>query len=543
MPRRLILGLLPAVGVMLALPAEDVGTIPSAIPPLYAMKGATVVVGDGNTVSNATVVIRDGLIESVAPGGEVPPGAWELDAAGLYVYPGVIDALTSTGLIKSAAPQGDAQRRGRQAEEPEEGPGYQAHRSAADSVDSDDKKLESWRQAGILTLNVAHDDGVFRGRTAVVNLNGREADQMIVATDTAMNMAFETQGFRNFPGSLMGVIAHIRQTLHDAEHYRIAWTEYRKNKRGMKRPETDRTLEALQPVLRGELPLVFPAQRAREIRRSLRLCAEVDAGCIVAGGFEAGQVADELKDHDAAVLLSLNYPKKPRDPHPEDQESVSNLRYRLEAPGTAARLAEAGVRFAFYSDGASARDFWPNLRKAVERGLSRDAAVRAATLSAAEILGVQDQLGSVEAGKIANLIVADGDLLDEDSQIKHVFVDGRHYEAPSKPKPTKGKEEETAKLGGRWDLTVQAPGQSYRMTLDAAQEGQTVTGTVSTDQGSLEIYDGSVTGDTFSLKFQVDFGMGPQEVTLSGTISGDSLTGSASVAGMGAAPLEGRRVP
>ncbi len=547
MPRKWIFVIVLALGTSW-LPAEDVGAIPRAVPPLYALKGATVVVGNGQVLSNATVVIRDGLIDSVGPGVAIPPGAWEIEAAGLYVYPGLIDALTSNGLKKKprAAERGGGGpgRPSGSQEENEEGPGNYAHRAASDELDADDKKLESWRNAGVSTLHVAHADGIFRGSTVVVNLNGQTADQMIVHDRAAMSVAFETQGFRTYPGSLMGVIAHLRQTLHDARHYRLAWTEYEREKRGMKRPQTDRILESLQPVVEGELPLLVPAQREREIGRSLRLCAEVGVGCIVAGGFEAAGVADELRESGVPVLVSLNYPKKPRDPHPEDKEAVSELRYRVDAPAAAGKLAQAGVRFAFFSDGASATDFVPNLRKAVERGLSREDAIRAASLSAAEILGVQQQLGSIETGKIANLIVADGDLFEEDTQIQKVFVDGTPFEVPSKPKTAGGEQGKPgASLAGRWQLTVEAPGQSYEMSLDLTQDEGILQGQVVTDQGSLEIYDGTASGDTFSLKFQVDFGAGPQEVTLSGTISGDSLSGSATVANLGSAPMQGRRVP
>ncbi len=548
MRRILVSGALCALAVCW-LPAEDVGTIPDANPPLYALTGATVVVGNGEVISNATVVVRDGLIESVGPAVAVPDHAWKIDAQGLFVYPGLIDALTSDGLKRQAG-GGDAGQRGQrgrggdspQGEESEEGPGMNAHHSAADMVHASDKKLESWRQAGITTLHVTPDDGIFQGTTAVINLNGREADQMIVQPGTAMSMAFESQGFRTYPGSLMGVIAHVRQTLHDARHYQQAWAEYDRDKRGMKRPETDRTLAALAPVVEGSMPMIFPAKRAREIRRSLALCAEVQARCIVAGGYEADEVAGELGE--AAVLLSLDYPKKPRDPHPEEQESVSELRYRVMAPAAAGRLAEAGVRFAFYSDGASAKDFLGNIRKAVERGLPKDAAIRAATLGAAEILGVEQQLGSVEAGKIANLVVADADLFDEGAQIQKVFVDGVLFDVPTKPKKEAGDDEAPVTVAGTWEVEVQAPGQTHEMVLDLTQDGQTLTGTVSSDMGSLEFYDGSVNGNAFTLKFETDPGHGVMtEITLSATVEGDSMTGTATVAGMGSAPMEGRRVP
>ena len=548
MARKLPVAALLTLCFTSALLAQEVGSVPPAVPPYYALTGATVAVGDGNVLSNATVVINDGLIEAVGTGLAAPPGAWKIDATGMFVYPGLIDALTHEGLKRPSGASQPAQpgRRGNQSqqEENEEGPGYFAHVSAADLLDPDDNKAASWRESGVLTLNVAPNEGIFRGRAALVNLNGKEPDEMIVRAGTLMNMAFQSLGFRTFPGSLMGVIAHIRQTLSDAGHYGLVWAEYEKDKKGMKRPETDRTMQALQPVLHGALPLAFPAKTQREIERALKLCADSKTRCILAGGFEAPAVADQLKEADAAVLVSLDYPKKPRDPHPEFDEAFSTLRYRAQAPEAAARLHEAGVRFAFFSDGANSRDFLANLRKAVEKGLPKEAALRAATLSAAEILGVADQLGTLEKGKIANLVVADKDLFDEKAAIRHIFVDGVHFDIPAKKEEKKGDADAPlAQAAGTWDVTVTPPGQTVTMTFTLVQDGQSLEGTVTNDEGTLQIYDGSVSGDTVSFKFEVDMGGGPTEITISGTVSGDSMSGTASVADLGAAPMEATRIP
>lgn len=547
MARKLPIVALLTFCALSALPGQEVGSVPPAVPPYYALTGATVMVGDGNVLNNATVVINDGLIEAVGTGLPAPAGAWEIDASGLFVYPGLIDALSHEGLKRRSGASQPSQPGGRGPQsntENEEGPGYFAHLSAADQLDSDDKKLTSWREAGVLSLNVAPNEGIFRGRAALVNLNGKDPDNMIVRADTLMNMAFQSLGFRTYPGSLMGVIAHIRQTLSDAAHYSLAWAEYQKDMRGMKRPQTDRTLQALQPVLDATLPLAFPAKTQREIERALKLCAEVKARCIVAGGFEAPAVADQLKEAGAAVLVSLDYPEKPRDPHPEFDEALSTLRYRAQAPQAAARLHEAGVRFAFFSDGANSSDFWKNLRKAVEKGLPKDAALRAATLSAAEILGVADQLGTLEKGKIANVVVADKDPFDDKAAIRHIFVDGIHFEIPAKKEGKKGDADAPlAKAAGTWDATITPSGQTVSMTFTLVQDGETLEGTVTNDEGTLQIYDGSVSGDTVSFKFEVNFGATPTEVTVSGTVAGDSMSGTASVAGMGAVPMEATRIP
>ena len=379
------------------------------------------------------------------------PKLGRLKPAAMFVYPGLIDTLTGQGLKRESPKReqdsGSAAGNRKRAVS-EEGPGYFAHVAAADLLDPK-AKLEDWKKAGVLTLHAAPDKGIFQGQTVVVNPGAGEPDQWIVRHPVAHSVAMEPLGFRSFPGSLMGVIAHLRQTLLDARHYREVWLDYSAQPRGIQRPPTDRTLAALQPVVEGLLPLLFRAHREREIRRALTLTLEADAGCIVAGGFEADAVAGQLKQRGIPVLLSVNYPKKPRDPHPEKEEALSSIRYRVEAPAAAAKLAQAGVRFAFCSDGAGHGDFVPGIRKAVERGLSPEAALRAATLTAAEILGVDRQLGSLESGKIANVIVSEGDLFDPESRLRHVFVDGIHTEVPLEQKNQQAPEDAAAATPGR----------------------------------------------------------------------------------------------
>jgi imidazolonepropionase-like amidohydrolase len=529
--------------------AQDVGTVPSTEPPIFALKGATVVVGSGEILNNVTVVLNDGLIQAIGTVPDIPPGAWELDLTGMFIYPGLIDSFTNIG-VKSgqsaSAPAPGRQQRGGSPQGSqsgsEEGPGYFAEVSAANLLGESDKTYEPWRSVGVTTLHVAPNQGIFQGSTAAVNLNGRHPDEMIVRDGVGMSMSFRSQGYRTYPGSLMGTIAHIRQTLYDARHYREAWEIYNEEKRGIKRPETDRTLSSLQPVLEGSMPLIFPAKTEREVRRAVALCKELQSDCIVTGGFEAVAAGDVILAANVPVLVSLNFPTKPKGAHPEADESLRALRFRSTAPSAALGLEKLGVKFAFCSDGAKPEDFVKNLRKAVASGLPKEAAVKAVTVSAAEILGINEQLGSIESGKIANLIVTDKDLFEEDSAVRHVFVDGVYFEVPKK-KPPKGDQGSADDMSGSWNVTVSAPDQDHSLTFRLQQDGTVLTGSVETTLGVVDVQDGSVSGSSFSFKIELDFGMGPTEIRFSGTMTEDSLSGTSDVGEMGTAPLEGRRVP
>ena len=175
-----------------------------------------------------------------------------------------------------------------------------------------------------------------------------------------------------------------------------------------------------------------------QILRALRLAEEWKISAVLLGGQQAYALTDVLALKRIPVLVSLKWPERPKDADPEGEETLRELRIRDLAPSAPGALAKAGVKFAFYSDGLAApKDIFKNLRKALDAGLTTDAALRAFTLDAAGILGVSDRLGSIEPGKIANVIVTDGDIFHEKTKVKQVFVDGRWFEIHEEAPPDK----------------------------------------------------------------------------------------------------------
>ena len=199
------------------------------------------------------------------------------------------------------------------------------------------------------------------------------------------------------------------------------------------------------PVLGGPVPLLFPASTTTEIRRAMRISAQIGVTPIIYGAHSAYQMVDELSS--SRLLVSLDWPEAPEDGDPEEDTSLDVLRHRLLAPTAPARLHESGVAFAFYSDGLEPGEVISAARKAVEAGLPHDEAVEALSLGVARMFGVDDRLGALQEGFIANLVVADGDLLAEDTEVKMVFVDGQRFEIeegedePSAPEEGEGDED------------------------------------------------------------------------------------------------------
>lgn len=414
-------------------------------PAVIAIRNARIVTVSGPVIAKGTVVVRNGLIEAVGENAAVPPEALIVDGEGLTVYPGLIDALSTVGM-PGAAPSlaGRGGRAGTtavtvapaataalaRANGPEDRPQTTSWQLAADDLQPADHRIESIRGAGITTAVTFPTRGIFAGQGAIVDLIAAEKPgPMIVESPVGQYISFSgARGFGGgFPSSLMGIIAYVHQVYLDAEHYKLLKETYAKNPRGMERPAYDRALEGVLESKR----ILMPANRLVEIDRMIRFAAEIKQPTILYGLREAyrPQAAELLKKAGVPVLLSLKWPTPTIGPdtHLED-ESLRQLETYDMAPAAAAVLQKAGVKFAFYSDGVDApRDLQRAVKKAIDAGLTRDQALRALTLSPAEIYGVADRLGSVEKGKIGNLVVTRGDIFDNNTKVEMIIVDGKKY--------------------------------------------------------------------------------------------------------------------
>ena len=413
-------------------------------PRYFAVKNARIVPVSGPVIENGTVVIAKGLIQSVGTDVAIPPEAWVIDGKGLTVYPGLIDAGTNLGL----AQDDEAKKRGTgpSASGPEDRPATTPWRVAADELKTDDKRIESWRSAGFTTALSVPDGGIFPGQATVIDLGGARAGDYVVRPRESVAVSFKpVGGFFGFPDSLMGTIAYVRQVLDDTAWYTQAEPIYQANPTKTERLPYDRTEYVLSRALQNNELVLLPANNSIQIVRALRLADEWKVRAVLYGGQQGYEVAAALAASKIPVLVSLKWPERSKDGDPEAEQTLRELRFRDQAPGTPAALAKAGVKFAFYSDGiATTKDIFKSLKKASDAGLAPDAALRALTLDSAEILGLSDRLGSIARGKIANLVVTDGDIFNEKSKVKHVFVDGRWFVIHEETPPEKPGEKKSA---------------------------------------------------------------------------------------------------
>ncbi len=393
----------------------------TSAPGAYVIRNARIVTVSGAEVENGTVVISDGKITSVGANASAPAGATEIDARGLFVYPGMIDAGTSMALveIESGAPGTvDTNELG----------DMNPNAMAWVAVNPHSAHLDVTRVAGVTSAVSLPQGGLISGQAALINLSGTSQKELAVVQTIALVINFPTIGAGGGFFALQQAatpdaatarerrIEEMRRMLRDAEAYGRAQDAFARDPKSVPRPVSDLKLAALVPYARGERPVVFRAERERDIRAALNFAQEMKLKPIILGGSEAPKAASLLKERNVPVILdgTLNMPLREDDGYDSLYEN-------------AAKLQRAGVRFAISTgdSGAHVRDLPFHAGMAAAFGLPKAEALKAVTLYPAQIMGVADRLGSIEAGKIANVVVTDGDILEARTNVRHLFIAGR----------------------------------------------------------------------------------------------------------------------
>lgn len=512
-------------------------------PGVYAITGGTVHPVSGPEIANGVVIIRGGLIESVGANIAIPPDATVIDVKGGHVYPGLIDAQTSLG-FPSPAPRTfgrgggvAATMRPPAAPPPETSPAFLALREA--KIADDD--LDSKRATGVTTIVTAPSFGIFNGQSALLNLGDGTNESRVILAPAAQQISFNPRSAWTFPDSLMGVIADIRQTFMDAQQSAAAHAIYAKNPTGLKRPPDDLALQALDPVLHRDVPVVFVADTDKMIRRAQAIAREFNIRFIVSGARQGYKMPEELKN--VPVLVSVKWPVAPTDREDREEQPLRVIRDRQLEPTTPSVLAKNGVTFALVSGaGAKSGDFLPGIRKAIDNGLTADDALRAVTLSPARIFGVDRQVGSLERGKIANVIVTDKPVFTKGAKVNHVYVDGREIRLPSEETTARraAAGETASPVEGTWHLAVKMPQGDVSITATLHVEAGNITGTFSGDRGSGDIKNGTTDGTTVQFSITAQLQAETDDWVFHGTLRDGNLEGTVSTT-LGTFPFSGSK--
>src|SRR5947207_2920474 len=506
-------------------------------PRVHALTNALIVTAPGKVIEKGTVLIRDGLIVEVGANVKVPAEARVWDLTGKTIYPGFIDAYSRLDLpetLKPEPPRTDTdpdEPNAKPKEVPKESakgtrswnPRVTPERRAADYLNLDKKATKALRDLGFSSALVVPARGVFHGSSALIDLQEADVDTMVVSPVVAQHIGFDfdrdgRDGDRGYPNSLMGSIALIRQSFLDASWYQAAQDAYRKNPGTTERPETNASLAALAEQMQRN-PAVFEAEDELDLLRALRIADEFKLKPILFGNGYEYRVRKALAEKKPGIILPLDFPKPPEIERPDQalEVALDELQHWDRAPSNPARLAEAGIPFAFTTEKLEKpeKDFWSHVRLAVRRGLSKEAALAALTTTPAEMFGVADRLGSIAPGRMANLVVASGDLFGDDARILTTWVDGHYYD------------------------TDQARDHDVRGTWEIAAEGKTLPLII---EGKLEKPEAKLGGEKATISVKEDavlvvapaklFDKGEGSVRLTGQILGETISGNGDAPGL-----------
>jgi imidazolonepropionase-like amidohydrolase len=395
-------------------------------PSVIALTHAKIFTLSGSPIEDGTLVIRDGKIAAVGANVEVPAGAQLIDAKGLQIYPGLFDPITQMGMSEISAVNATV--------DTTETGAYNPDVVAATAIFPSSEHIPVTRASGITEVLAVPDSGgfdsggsrgVIGGQASAIHLAGWTINEMTIKRSVSMVISWPQMETRSFDFATFSIknkpfseakqdyekqINELSDYLDRARHYAQAMGHG-----GPADYQRDLKLEALAPVVRGQLPVLVFADRARDIRNAVEFCDKQKLKMILAGGEQAYRVKDLLRSKGIPVILrpTLTLPT-------EEDDAYDRL---LSQP---AELAAAGVKIAFGSfDNSFARRLGQQAANAVAYGLPYDQALKAVTVYPAEIFGIADQVGTLETGKIANIIVTNGDPLELTTEVKYLFIKGQ----------------------------------------------------------------------------------------------------------------------
>jgi imidazolonepropionase-like amidohydrolase len=517
-------------GCVLAPLASAQGT--DHTPRVHALVGARIWQGPGRVIEHGTVVIRDGVIEAVGASVVPPVDAriWTMDS--LTVYPGLIDAAM---VIKEApSSPGDQPGPGRRGEEkkPVEGTPHELsvvtpEMILADHLALKDGDLKVRRGQGFTAARVLPASGVFRGQAAVVNLGDGDLSGNLLLRATDQVLSFATARGDQYPTSVMGVVAVLRQTFYDARWYEDTQAAYAAHPRGVERPEANAALAALVPAARGKFPLLMITDDVLDVLRADGIAKEFGLRFAYVGSGEEYKRLDDVTSITRSLVVPVNFPEAPDVSTPEKALGVTleTLRAWDMAPANPAKLHAAGVEIALSATGLKdAGSFRKNVRRAIEAGLPAETAIVACTDVPARMLGLGDRLGTVDVGKIADLTVTDGDLFAEKTKVRAVWVDGDRYET-EEVKPPEGDPR------GTWDLTAtteEGESISFQLVVSGEKDAPVAKILIMGQEISARV---SQSGRVLVLAYPTDALGAPGEGRMSFEFSGDGGSGSGEAVG------------
>lgn len=529
----------------------------------YAIRNATIVQAPGKTIQNGSILIENGIIKAVGSNISIPADAWIVDADSMFVYAGFISGLSNIGIKK---PEDSDERDDRKltGNPTDERAGITPGNSARDMLNLTDKSVTDFRQLGFTTSHSVPHKGMLPGMGAIILLGGTNNQNMVIRDQTSM-FAQLTGAGGVYPNTVIGVMAKYRDLYRKSSQAKDYESKYNSSPNGMERPAPNTTLEALYPVVSKQMTVAFKAENVKDIMRVIALQRDLGFKMMLGEVKQGWDAISAIKSTGSPVFLSLDLPEW-KEQEKEDEEKEGDEKDKKEPTEAeleekalkerqngmikkyytqAGKFSANGVKFGFSTMEVKPKDFRTNLLKVIENGLSTDKALAALTTEPASILGLSSLMGTIEAGKLANLVVSDTAYFTKDATVRYVFVDGVKYEYEAKKKKKKKSNGgEAVDASGVWNYTTETPqgNGSGVITINGTPDDYNGTISVSFNDSTNEIENFEVDGNNVSFSFKLNMG---EEITvdISMDIDGDTFEGTLSVAAFGSFPMEGSKEP
>lgn len=557
--------------------SEDLPRVTECI----ALVNIKLVTAPGKSPAVQTVVIRDGLITHIGADIKVPPDAYVIQADSLYAYPAFIDALSHTAIKEeSITPPQSGQGRSQRPPVDEEGnpshedAGITPFNSVRSTIDAKEKSIADWRAQGFAVAHVVPKGRMIPGKGSILIMSGKNANELIWKENISLYSQWNGAG-GNYPTTVIAVMAKWRELYENTSLYLAHMAAYQ-NASLVSRPVFTQAHEALTPVVKKEMPVFFRAPKIKDISRALALQEDLGIKLVIADAEEAYFLKDHFSKKTTPLVLSLDLPeekgsddKKEKEttpastPSPDSTKTIEGEKKKpnpeVEAfekrraeslmahRAQAATFSNAGIPFSFGTLSVKPGDFSKNMQEMIKQGLTSDAALAALTTKPASLLGIEKQCGSVEVGKMANVLVSNKPLFEKDYAIKYMVVEGNLYEydVKEKKKPAdKVTEDVAAVIKGTWAFTLESPDKKRSGTMEFISEEGEVSGTIEGEDftpGGGPLDGIVIDGNSVSFTNEIDFE--GQRLTLEFDINlqGESFDGTVSVGTFGSFPITGQR--
>ena len=561
---------IPGLALLLLMPAVLFAQDEKDLAPVtrtYAITNVNIIQGLGRKIDQGVIIMKDGLITSVGKGITIPADAIVIKADSMYVYAGFIDGLSHTGVTK---PKEDSKERPKDPGNPSPAvAGINPQVDVRSFLNPADKSVEDARSVGFTVAQVVPYGNLLPGQSAIVLMGGKSADDMMLVNKTALYS--ELTGASNvYPATIIGVMAKWRDLYRNAIISKSNESIYASNRAGLTRPVADHILEAFYPVIEQKMPVLFKAEKILDVQRVFTLKSDLGFPLVLADVKEGWPMINKIKTSGVKVFLSVDLPEekkkddKKKDDLPAGQAGKKETAPKpktsgdIEKEGLEKRKAEAianyaaqasgfqkaGIPFGFSTMSAKAKDIPANLRRMIAAGLSEDAALAALTTTPAQLLGLSDRMGTIDNGKMANLVISDKPYFNEKAKVRYVFVDGIMYklEAKEAPKKTDGVK---VVANGSWSYTTETPQGTGTGKLVIKDDNGNLSGTITNSMANkeTEIKNASLDGSTLTFAFDFDAGGNTMTIDVSVGIDGDTFEGTMNVASFGSFPIKGTKDP